>query len=99
MSPESQAVALLRPYPRKPDGPALYTWWIAGVKNDGTPNNLQINNSTYYFSNVLFGPLELSVYDGSVVRLQELSLSYAFPQKFLDKTPEMWLPWQPCLKK
>ena len=36
---------------------------------------------------MLFGPLELSVYDGSVVRLQELSLSYAFPQKFLDKTP------------
>ena len=63
------------------------TFILPGVKNDGTPNNLQINNSTYYFSNVLFGPLELSVYDGSVVRLQELSLSYAFPQKFLDKTP------------
>ena len=40
-----------------------------------------------YKRQVLFGPLELSVYDGSVVRLQELSLSYAFPQKFLDKTP------------
>ena len=63
------------------------TFILPGVKIDGTPNNLQINNSTYYFSNVLFGPLELSVYDGSVVRLQELSLSYAFPQKFLDKTP------------
>ena len=63
------------------------TFVLPGVRNDGTPNTLQINNSTYYFSNVLFGPLELNVYDGSVVRLQELSLSYAFPQKFLDKTP------------
>ena len=63
------------------------TFVLPGVRQDGTTNTLQINNSTYYFSNVLFGPLELSVYDGSVVRLQELSLSYAFPQKFLDKTP------------
>jgi hypothetical protein len=63
------------------------TFVLPGVRQDGTPNTLQINNSTYYFSNVLFGPLELNVYDGSVVRLQELSLSYAFPQKFLDKTP------------
>ena len=63
------------------------TFVLPGVRNDGTPNTLQINNSTYYFSNVLFGPLELNVYDGSVVRLQELSLSYSFPQKFLDKTP------------
>ena len=63
------------------------TFILPGVLADGSPNNLQINNSTYYFSNVLFGPGELSVYDGSVIRLQELSLSYAFPQKFLDKTP------------
>ena len=63
------------------------TFILPGVLADGSPNNLQINNSTYYFSNVLYGPGELSVYDGSVVRLQELSLSYAFPQKFLDKTP------------
>jgi len=63
------------------------TFVLPGVSSDGSPNTLQVNNSTYYFSNVLFGPGELSVYDGSVVRLQELSLSYSFPQKFLDKTP------------
>jgi hypothetical protein len=63
------------------------TFVLPGVRNDGTPNTLQINNSTYWYNNVLFGPAELSVYDGSVVRLQELSLSYSFPQKFLDKTP------------
>lgn len=45
------------------------------------------NNSSYYFNNVLFGPKELSIYDGSVLRLQEISLGYSFPQDMLDKTP------------
>ena len=63
------------------------TFVLPGVLADGSPNNLQINNSSYYFNNVLFGPKELSIYDGSVIRLQELSFSYSFPQKFLDKTP------------
>jgi len=64
-----------------------HTFILPGVLADGTPNQLQINNSSYYFNNVLFGPLELSVYDGSVIRLQELSFTYDFPQKYLDKTP------------
>ena len=64
-----------------------HTFILPGVNADGSENQLQINNSAYYFNNVLFGPLELSVYDGSVIRLQELSFSYDFPQKFLDKTP------------
>jgi hypothetical protein len=29
----------------------------------------------------------LNVYDGSVVRLQEISFGYSFPEKFLEKTP------------
>ena len=52
-----------------------------------TPNNKQINNSTYFFNNLLFGPTETRIYDASVVRLQELSLGYNFPSRFLDKTP------------
>ena len=63
------------------------TFILPGVLGDGTPNNLQINNSSYYFNNVLFGPKELSIYDGSVLRLQEISLGYSFPQDMLDKTP------------
>ena len=63
------------------------TFILPGVLEDGSPNTLQVNNSTYYFNNVLFGPKELSVYDGSVVRLQEISLGYSFPQDMLDKTP------------
>ena len=67
------------------------TFILPGVNVDvngvSTPNQTQINNSQYYFSNILFGPSELQVYDGSVVRLQELSLGYSLPAKYLDKTP------------
>ena len=65
----------------------LNTYVLPGVKADGTANNTQINNSTYFFSNLLFGPTETRIYDASVIRLQEVSLAYSFPQKFLDKTP------------
>ncbi len=64
------------------------TFILPGVSQaNGGPNLLQINNSSYYFNNVLFGPSELNVYDGSVVRLQEVSFGYSFPEKFLEKTP------------
>ena len=64
------------------------TFVLPGInESTGQANNVQINNSTYYFNNVLFGPKELSIYDGSVIRLQEVSLGYTLPKKFLDKTP------------
>jgi len=63
------------------------TYIIPGVDANGNPNNVQINNSDYYFSNVLFGPSELQVYDATTIRLQEASLSYSLPSKYLDKTP------------
>ncbi|MGX1929843.1 SusC/RagA family TonB-linked outer membrane protein [Flagellimonas sp. 2504JD4-2] len=63
------------------------TYILPGVDQSGNPNNLQINNSTYFFSNLLFGPSELQIYDATTIRLQEASLSYGLPSKFLDKTP------------
>ncbi|MGB0255945.1 MAG: TonB-dependent receptor domain-containing protein, partial [Flavobacteriaceae bacterium] len=60
---------------------------LPGVQANGTANTKQINNSTFYFSNVLYGPDEMRVYDGSVWRLGEISLSYSFPKSLLDKTP------------
>ena len=66
----------------------LNTYVLPGVnQSTGEPNNKQINNSTYFFNNLLFGPTETRIYDASVVRLQELSFGYNFPRKFLDKTP------------
>ena len=64
------------------------TYILPGVsQTTGEPNTRQINNSTYFFSNLLFGPTETRIYDASVIRLQEVSLGYSFPKKFLDKTP------------
>ena len=64
------------------------TFILPGVQQaTGLPNDVQINNSTYFFSNVLFGPSELQVYDGSTLRLNEISLSYNIPQKYLDRSP------------
>ncbi len=60
---------------------------LPGVNPAGEPNTTQINNSTYFFSNVLYGPDEMLVYDVTSVRLQELSLSYKLPKKNLEKTP------------
>ena len=67
---------------------------LPGVRNIGTAdapnyvqNDIQINNSTYYFSNILFGPDELQVYDVTSVRLQELSLSYSLPKSLIENTP------------
>ena len=65
----------------------LNTFVLPGVQADGTPNNVNIHNSAYYFNNVLFGPNELQIYDGTVLRLQELSIGYSLPKKFLDRTP------------
>jgi TonB-linked SusC/RagA family outer membrane protein len=60
---------------------------LPGVQRDGSVNTKQINNSTFFFSNVLYGPDEMLVYDGSVWRLGEISLSYDLPKSLLEKTP------------
>ncbi len=60
---------------------------LPGVTADGNPNTIQINNSNLYFDNVAFGPSELQVYDATTLRLQEVSLGYSLPGRFLDKTP------------
>lgn len=60
---------------------------LPGVQSDGSPNNRQINNSTFYFSNVLFGPDELQIFDATSLRLQEISLAYSLPNSVLEKTP------------
>jgi TonB-linked SusC/RagA family outer membrane protein len=65
----------------------ISTFILPGVKANGDVNDIQINNSDYYFSNVAFGPSELQVYDGSTIRLREISLGYSVPSKILEKTP------------
>ena len=64
------------------------TFILPGIlESTGEANTLQINNSQYYFSNLLFGAKELTIYDASVLRLQEVSLGYSLPKSAIDKTP------------
>jgi TonB-linked SusC/RagA family outer membrane protein len=59
---------------------------LPGVKQDGTPNDYQTSIDRAYF-NTYLGAHEQYLYDATVVRLREVSLSYALPQQMLVKTP------------
>jgi len=60
---------------------------LPGVLADGSPNNKQIDNATTYFDNLIVGSDELRVWDASVLRLSEVSLTYDLPSKWLESTP------------
>ena len=61
------------------------TYIFDGVKADGTPNNYQVTASDIGFNNIYFFGDEGRIYDGSTVRLQEVSLSYRLPTGLLSK--------------
>ena len=66
----------------------LSTYILPGVTATGEVNDVQINNSNFYFDNGFASPAnELSVYDASVVRLREVSFGYSLPSKMLENTP------------
>jgi len=58
---------------------------LEGVRADGTPNTTMINATNLYFDNYGFGPSEVSVYDGTTIRLRDVTLSYALPTTLTDK--------------
>jgi len=61
---------------------------LPGVKQDGSPNTTQITASNLGFDTIGFADFEeFLIYDGTTIRLNEISLSYNMPSKFLDKTP------------
>jgi hypothetical protein len=68
---------------------ATVTLILPGVKEDGTPNDIQISASQAYFNDYsgFFGMADLITYDATVVRLREASLSYNLPTTLLAKTP------------
>lgn len=63
------------------------TYALPGVTADGAPNTTQINATNIAFDNWLYGPNEFRVFDGTTIRLNEVSLSYRLSQKVLGKTP------------
>ena len=69
------------------EGDRTLPYLLPGVKQDGTPNNIQTDATNAYFNSYGFGASDVSVYDGTIVRLKEVSLTYAVPVKALGKTP------------
>ncbi len=51
------------------------------------PNDIQITSAGVYFANVAFGPSELQIYDGTTIRLRDITLTYDLPSSILQKTP------------
>jgi TonB-linked SusC/RagA family outer membrane protein len=62
-----------------------YSLILPGVKQDGTPNDIQISATDYF--NSYGGNPEPRAFDGSTIRLRELSLGYNIPPSLISKTP------------
>jgi len=69
---------------------------LPGVKQSGTdvegnpvyvPNDIQVTAADYGFNSQFFGRNDNSVFDGTVIRLREVNLSYTLPKSVLSKTP------------
>ncbi|PSR12634.1 MAG: SusC/RagA family TonB-linked outer membrane protein [Bacteroidetes bacterium] len=58
-----------------------------GVKEDGTPNDIQITSTQHYWQNGGVFNDEMRVYDASYMKLREVSISYSLPKSLLDKSP------------
>lgn len=63
------------------------TFILPGVKQDGTPNDIQVTASNYFFNQYHTGADESNVFDGSAIRLRELSLGYDIPSSITSRTP------------
>ena len=63
------------------------TFIMPGVKEDGTPNDIQITAANYFFSGYQGATDEPNIFDGSMIRLREVSLGYELPTSFMAKTP------------
>ncbi len=60
------------------------TFVVPGVKEDGTPNDIEVSAYNYFVNYKGDGPLsatENAVFEGSWIRLRDLSLSYRFDLK------------------
>jgi TonB-linked SusC/RagA family outer membrane protein len=60
---------------------------LPGVKADGSPNDILISPTAAYFNTYIGNPGYFNVWDATLIRLRELSLSYSLPAAALRKLP------------
>ena len=87
---------LARGVTKDPDVDREMTFIMPGVRQDGTnadgtpkyiPNDRQITAADYFFGGYHLGADEANIFDGSTVRLREVSLAYQLPNTLVSKTP------------
>jgi hypothetical protein len=60
---------------------------LKGVNDqDGSPNRTAVSASDAYFTGLLNNSEDTKIYDATVIRLKEISLSYSVPSSVLSKT-------------
>ena len=57
------------------------------VLADGSPNTIEVTPQNYWASFANASIIEGNVFDATFIKWRELSLSYSFDSKFLEKTP------------
>jgi len=60
---------------------------LAGVKEDGTPNDIRVEGGDYRAFGYSRNPNSKFVYDASYIKLRELVISYSIPKASLASTP------------
>lgn len=73
------------------NGQTDYWLVVPGVKENGLVNDIAVSAEAYYSTIGLYksqkGYAEMFVYDASYIKLKEIALSYALPQKWLHRSP------------
>jgi len=87
---------LARGVTKDPEADRELTFIMPGVRQDGSnadgtpryiPNDYQISASDYFFGGYQGATDEPNVFDGSMVRMREVSLAYQLPNSLMAKTP------------
>ena len=61
-------------------------WILDGVKADGSPNDFVLTTTNAYWWTYFSDGIDAArIYDGTTIRLNEVSLSYSLPSSLLEK--------------
>jgi len=67
--------------------PVIVTGLKENAEGELVTNDIQVSANNAYWRNTGVWYDENRIFDATTIRLREISLSFAIPQKFLDKTP------------
>jgi TonB-linked SusC/RagA family outer membrane protein len=82
---------LARGVTKDPVADREFTFILPGVKEVEpgvfVPNDIQVTASNYFFNGFHTGAEEANVFDGSTIRLREVSIGYNLPANIIESTP------------